>query len=295
MSLLLALTGDSTNTQVTPAVGTVTLTGYAPVIAQSGSTDSAVNPGVGSIALTGYAPAIAQPKAVVPAVGSIAITGYTPSILQPQAIAPAAGSIAITGYAPTILQPQALSPGVGNIALTGYVPSVVRTANQALVPGAGSIAITGYSPSVGQTTTGDTTINPGVGTLAITGYAPSVEQAEPAISGRSSISRQWLIDYYTEAFAKKEIAPVAQQVTKPVSKRKQTAEIKKLVAKAEKDLDKLTAGVKDAEAVQRFLLVIITQVQIQLDPGVDFLSIADDYRKRIQQEDDELLLLSMVI
>ena len=122
MSLLLALTRGG-GTAVSPGVGSIALTGYAPTVVQG----TAVSPGVGSIALTGYAPAIRQPIAVSPGVGSIALTGYAPAIQQPIAVSPGVGSIALAGYAPTIQQAGgslSISVDVGQLTLTGYAPLI---------------------------------------------------------------------------------------------------------------------------------------------------------------------------
>ena len=91
-----------------------------------------VTPDVGSISITGLAPTIAQPKNVTPAVGSIAITGYAPSVARTenQAVVPGVGSITITGYAPTVVQTspsQNITPDVGSITITGYAPTVTQT------------------------------------------------------------------------------------------------------------------------------------------------------------------------
>lgn len=115
MSLLLALTGGGgSNTQVTVGVGNLTLTGYAPSIAQSAN--QSVLPLSGSLSLTGYAPSIAQSanQAVSPSVGSLTITGYAPSVVQ------AGGSISVT-------------PDTGFLTITGYAPDVVQS-GEALQP-----------------------------------------------------------------------------------------------------------------------------------------------------------------
>lgn len=54
------LAGVAGSQSVNPGVGSLTITGYAPTVSQSGGSNTAVNPGVGSLAITGYAPTVAQ-------------------------------------------------------------------------------------------------------------------------------------------------------------------------------------------------------------------------------------------
>jgi hypothetical protein len=121
----------------------------------------------------------------------------------------------------------------------------------------------------------------------------------PVPSSKSGVSRLWLIEYYTKAFEKKEAVTEAVVKIKltAAEKRKRTLKIKKLAAKAEADLSRISSGIADAQAAQQFiaLLMVQAQTQILVEPETDFLKVAADYRKKIQQEDDELLLLSMVI
>lgn len=173
-------TSTASNTAVDPGVGSLSITGYAPVVQQITpgvsssyvvrgsqsvnawnyvlSTAVQITPGVGSITFTGYAPAIGQNHSVLPAAGSLTITGYAPTLAQTanQSVLPSVGSLAITGYAPTLAQSanQAVAPGVGSLTITGYAPTLAQTANQALVPGVGSLTITGYAPTLTQSTSG---------------------------------------------------------------------------------------------------------------------------------------------
>jgi hypothetical protein len=91
---------------VSPATGSIAVTGYAPTLARTAN--QSVQAGAGSVAVKGYAPTLAQSgdREVSPAAGSIAVTGYAPTIQQvdssPTITPSAAGSIAVTGYAPTL-------------------------------------------------------------------------------------------------------------------------------------------------------------------------------------------------
>ena len=174
----------ASGTAVNPGAGAISLTGYAPTLAQTAN--RALTAGVGNIAITGYAPTISQPVAVAPGAGAIALTGYAPTVAQPIAVAPGVGSIALTGYAPAVTQPHAVAPGAGSLAITGYAPTLAQTANQALTPGAGPVALTGYAPTVSQSAAG--TVQPGVGSIAITGYAPAISQPIAVAPGAGAIA-----------------------------------------------------------------------------------------------------------
>jgi type II secretory ATPase GspE/PulE/Tfp pilus assembly ATPase PilB-like protein len=148
-------------------------------------------------------------------------------------------------------------------------------------------------------------------TVALTGQSITVQQglmtvAVAASASKSGVSRQWLIDYYTEAFAKKDKLPDEQAIAKlktAAARKKairiaeivQEEAIEKLVAKAESDLQVLTQGIKDSQAAQEFTYNLISQAKKHIASEVDFIAVAEQYQNRIRQEDDELLLLSMIL
>lgn len=221
-------TSTASNTAVDPGVGSLSITGYAPVVQQIApgvsssyvvrgsqsvnawnyvlSTAVQITPGSGSITFTGYSPSVAQSanQSILPAAGSLTITGYAPTLTQTanQSVLPSVGSLAITGYAPTLAQSanQAVVPGAGSLTITGYAPTLTQSANQALIPGVGSLAITGYAPTLAQTA--NQALVPGVGSLTITGYAPTLTQSTSGSYGvvhnyvtRGSVSIvSWLND-----------------------------------------------------------------------------------------------------
>lgn len=172
----------ATGTTVTPGVGTLALSGFAPTVARTAN--QAVAPGVGSLTLTGFAPTVSQSVGLnlTPGVAALALTGYAPSVARTanQSLTPGAGSLTLTGYAPTISQPHGVAPGVGTLSLTGFAPTVAQSANQGVNPGVGSLSLTGYAPSIGQTA--NQALVPGVGALSITGFAPVVTVASASVS-----------------------------------------------------------------------------------------------------------------
>ena len=137
---------------LTPDVGTLAITGFAPTVAQTANQD--LTPSAGTLTLTGFAPTVAQPQAVTPDVGLLAFTGYAPTLTQSanQALTPSTGTLTFTGFAPAVAQSanQALSPNVGAVVLPGYAPTVEQAGSLSLTPDAGSLTLTGYAPDVSQ-------------------------------------------------------------------------------------------------------------------------------------------------
>lgn len=74
----------STNTNIAPANGALTVTGYAPTLTQTANRSLALT--AGSLSITGYAPTIVQtaggPISLTVGTGSLAITGYAPTVTQ---------------------------------------------------------------------------------------------------------------------------------------------------------------------------------------------------------------------
>lgn len=106
----------------------------------AGGSSTVVTPGVGSLTLTGFAPSVTfgGGQSAHPGVGAITLTGYSPTVVQKQVVIPGVGSIVLTGYAPTIVfgGRQTVTPGLGSLLLTGYAPSVSQA-----TPGANATSV----------------------------------------------------------------------------------------------------------------------------------------------------------
>lgn len=116
-----------------------------------------IAPGVGALTITGYAPSIAQPHAVAAGVGSLTITGHAPTVEQVSGVQPGVGTLTLSGYAPTVTQSeaQAVFPGAGTLAFVGYAPTISQDAAPGnIFPPAGTVTITGHAPTVAQTGAG---------------------------------------------------------------------------------------------------------------------------------------------
>lgn len=169
----------SAGTDIAPGAGTLTLTGYAPSIAQP----HGVTPGVGALTITGYAPTVEQVSGVQPGVGTLTLSGHAPTVTQPHGVTPGVGALTLTGHAPVVTQVANIAPAVGSLAFTGYAPTIAQPI--ALAPAVGSLVITGYAPTVDQAAAAGH-VHPGTGTLTLTGFAPTVDQAPVTIARPTS-------------------------------------------------------------------------------------------------------------
>jgi len=144
--------------EIPVGAGSLTVTGYAPVVDQSFQ----AAPSSGSVAITGYdlTVDIAGGDLSIPIeAGSLAITGQTPSVSS--SIAIGAGSISIEGHTSVI--EYAVHIGTGALLWASYQPNLAYTYDVA----SGQLTIQGYGPTVQL----DYAIPVGAGALAISGHA----------------------------------------------------------------------------------------------------------------------------
>jgi hypothetical protein len=125
---------------------------------------------------------------------------------------------------------------------------------------------------------------------------------------RSGVSRLWLIEYYTQEWAKKQ-KPIATQntvVTAEKVKRlgkalaeptipdqKAQIQIERLVQRAEKAIAAQTATMTAAREKELFLAELMKS-GLKLARSEDFAAVALKMRRKLK-EDDELMLFSMVL
>tara|TARA_R110002073_G_scaffold68128_2_gene169202 strand:+ start:10412 stop:12331 length:1920 start_codon:yes stop_codon:yes gene_type:complete len=177
---------------VTPGVGAVSITGFAPTAAALASINE--TPGVASVTLTGYAPtALASASiAPVPNAGNLSLSGYDPDVTVTALIQalPGVGSIAVTGYQPTAVAGANVgaAPLTGSITITGDTPQVTATGNIFNAPGAGALQLTGFAPDVAALS--GVSPAPAVGQIDIAGYSPTIAAMAPqeAIPGVAQIN-----------------------------------------------------------------------------------------------------------
>ena len=119
--------------------------------------------------------------------------------------------------------------------------------------------------------------------------------------GKSGVSRLWLIDYYTKAFAKPKEAPkpkrkVSRKRIAEVEAQRQQAlviKVERAVKKAEEDIAQLTGTLADAQAAQQFVADLLIYAQQSTITIMNFKAIDVNYRKSVQRDDEHLLLFAL--
>ena len=123
-------------------------------------------------------------------------------------------------------------------------------------------------------------------------------------SAKSGVSRQWLIDYYTQAFEK--TAPLPAPVTGVAKLRGKSrkveqervaraAKVDALVTKAEADVAKVLSNIADNRAAAQFTYNLKLQAQAYATPDIDFAQLAESFNRKLRQDDEDLLLLASVL
>lgn len=168
--------GDAIVGAVTPGLGQLTITGFAPTI--STGANQLVTPGLGVATLTGFAATVtaSDNKTVTPGLGALAATGLAPTVAvsDNKQVAPGLGTATLTGFAPSVSAggAQTILPGVGVLTATGFAPSVAAGGNVTVVAGLGQLTATGLAPTV--TISNNKQVTPGLGVALLTGLAPTV-------------------------------------------------------------------------------------------------------------------------
>ena len=123
---------------------------------------------------------------------------------------------------------------------------------------------------------------------------------------RSGVSRLWLIEYYTQEWAKKAIKTQNTVVTADKVKKvgKVLAEPSVPDAIAQKQVERLVKRAEKAIAAQlqtmtaarekELFLAELMQTGLKLARSEDFAAVATQMRRKLR-EDDELMLFSMVL
>jgi len=165
-------------TTIAIGVGTLTLTGYTPVL------NAAYPVAAGAITLTGQIPALNSGWQLeagvlnlsgyavsfelnVPlAAGSVVFAGY--EVTTNLQLALQVGNLSLTGFSLSLAESVILSIGSGALSLTGYSSTLD---NQFDFGAQGALTLTGYALSV---STGAQTIPIGSNTLLLTNFAPTL-------------------------------------------------------------------------------------------------------------------------
>lgn len=138
-------------TSVTPGVGAMVLTGYAPTV--NVSTTTTLTPGVATaLALTSFTPTVRVGTRLTPGVATqLTLTSFTPTVRVGTRLTPGTATpLVLTSFTPTVnyTYTTTLTPGVATpMVLTSYAPTIVI--GLALTPApATPLTLTSYVPSV---------------------------------------------------------------------------------------------------------------------------------------------------
>jgi hypothetical protein len=118
---------------VTPGVGVLDLTGFAPTVL----TPRTVTPDVGVLTLDGFAPTISVAVIAVTQTGALTLDGFAPTIINPHTVFPAVGDLTLTGFAPTIQVAVVVQTQTGALLLDGFAPTVTGGGAVAVAPAVG--------------------------------------------------------------------------------------------------------------------------------------------------------------
>lgn len=163
----------SINTNASPALGQVTVTGFAPTI--SVTTNTTTNHALGQALLTGFVPTVNISVSVSLALGQALLTGFAPQLKSTLNIP--LGQLTLTGFEPTVSvsNNQSVSPALGSLLATGFEPTVNIIVNQTASPALGVLLITGFAPQVNRTVITD------LGALTLTGFSPTINVSDHKI------------------------------------------------------------------------------------------------------------------
>jgi hypothetical protein len=197
--LLLVLGNNLTGVRITPDVGSVAFTGYAPGVLTFG----AIEIPTGSLTLTGYAPTLAS-QGGARAYGPLLILGLNldPEFAGGYFVNIPAQGLSITGAIPTVIRSGDYDLGwdelvSGSASFDGSGVKNASITQPVASPGAGSLTITGYAPAIvnslvvdvfsgvivilGKTPSLDTSVALIQGSISLSGYEPAVTTVHPPV------------------------------------------------------------------------------------------------------------------
>ncbi len=181
---------------IAPSVGSIALTGIAPVVTNSGA-GATISPTVGSIALTGIAPSVLQGTVRVPTAGVATLTGNAPTVIQGVMRSPTVGSVALTGTSAVVTQGLVI-PGNAvppQLSLVGQIAVVTR--QDSILAGVSALTLSGNAPTINIGSGNNTTITAAVGSLSLTGQFPIQDLDLPGI-GTGSITLSGIASIVTQ-------------------------------------------------------------------------------------------------
>lgn len=161
------------NTNVTPDVGVVVVSGLAPTVVQEANI--VAQPSVGAVVVAGLAPTVVQEANVFaqPDTGAVVVAGLAPTFVRTEDVLAQTdvGAAVITGLAPTATQEViglVAQPDVGTVVVAGQAPTLSTSATAQ--PSVGSVVVAGQAPTL----VSGTVLEPDVGAVVVAGQAPAL-------------------------------------------------------------------------------------------------------------------------
>ena len=187
-SALLIAIRPRLNTTVTPGIGTLTLTAFAPTVTAGASI--LVTPGTASLTTTRFTPKVTIDNKVIPGIGALTLTRFTPSVTVGVRVTPGDGTLTLTSFAPTVLAPRLVVPGIATLILTRFTPTVLTP--RLVIPGTAGLVLTAFAPTVTGGAGGGVLITPGTAALTLTTFAPTITGVDPCVALANG--NQFLLD-----------------------------------------------------------------------------------------------------
>lgn len=157
--------------RVTPALATLTLTKFAPVVVR------AVVPPTRILTTATFAPTVLVPRFVTPPMTALATTSYAPQIRL--SVSPNLISLTTTKFAPTVLSPRLVTPGLIANTLSAFAPAVSATANKWVTPDLSALTLSTFAPSVSSTQ--NALVRTNLATLVTTGFSPAAYSSDAQV------------------------------------------------------------------------------------------------------------------
>jgi hypothetical protein len=304
----------SSGTTITGALGTAVASGLTGTV----NANRALAGALGAATASGFTGGVNANRTLAGALGTAVAGGLAGGVNANRTITGALGTATASGFQGTVTNGNSttIAGALGTAVASGLTGTV--NANRTIAGALGTAVASGFQGTV--TNDNSTTIAGSLGTAVATGFTGGVTwnryiagvlgvaTASGFTGGvtngtglsHSGVTRLWLIDYYTKAFAKKTVTVEVPGKKRPVLKLRKAAEvdadIPALVARAEKAIAQAVKAqaVKAQADVQAFVERLKVDVAEANEPIIDFAPVLERLTADLDESDD-LMLLSMVL
>lgn len=255
---------------------------------------------IGTAVAAGFTGTVNANRTLSGALGTATASGFQGAVNVNRRISGALGTAVASGLAGNVNANRTIAGALGTATASGFQGTVTNGNTTTIVGSLGTAVATGFTGGVAW----NRYIAGLLGVATASGFAGGV--ANGTGLGHSGVTRQWLIDYYTQAWAKK-LPETAPEVKPAVSKRKGRQPVAKAPALPEFKVDALvdrvekllaTATRQQSELQAAAALIDTVRKAVKLPPSDEFEVALERYakaRKQAQDDEDDLSLLSMVL